>query len=149
MVADVKRDGIEFDNAKLIGHSTLEYTRTDGVRVIRFHRTDVAFHNPDGSVTVTTGGFETVTTKRRINENLPHGSIYSERGTLFFWSRGKRCPFVDGMTVNSDGKVCGIDLAEIIPWATNTRFKKPRVDHEVFTHELQVALDVAMENSVA
>jgi hypothetical protein len=149
MVAGVKADGIEFTNARMIGHSTLEYTRTDGVRVIRFHRTDVAFHNPDGSVTVTTGGFETTTTKRRINENLPYGSVYSERGTLFFWSGGKRCPFVDGMTINSNGEVCAIDLAEVIPYLTNTRYKKPRVDHEVFTHELQVALDVALENNVA
>ena len=50
-------------------------TETDGTVAVRYHRTDVATLHPDGSVTLRTGGWRTVTAKRRMNQALVYFGI--------------------------------------------------------------------------
>ncbi len=104
-------------SAKMAGHSTLEYVRPDGVTVTRFHETDVVMVDPDGTITLNTGGFLTPTTKLRLNDALPSGmGIYAEKGVWWLCANGQawdkdaeRYPFADGMQVKPDGTILGSD----------------------------------------
>ena len=50
---------------------------------IRLHRTTVVRHHEDGSITIQTGGWDTVTTRQRINQHLPAPyRVYHERNQL-------------------------------------------------------------------
>src|SRR5439155_16066680 len=50
-------------------------TEPDGTVAVRYHRTDVATLHPDGTVTLRTGGWRTVTTRRRINQALRYFGV--------------------------------------------------------------------------
>lgn len=98
---------------KKVSHNTVEYTRKDGTRVIRFHLTDIVEFLTDGSVRLNSGGFRTFTTKDRLNQYVPQGwRIWAEKGT---WYVGKgnyqgiqtRYVFCDGITFHTDGTVTG------------------------------------------
>lgn len=78
---------------------------------IRLHNTDVVTLHPDGSFTLNSGGWRTVTTKERINVYAP-GRVASDRGAWYYypapgrdWSL--RYPFADGMRVLPGGAVEG------------------------------------------
>jgi len=53
--------------SKLVDRNTVEYLDTNGNRVWRFHRTDIASLSPSGILTLNSGGYRTPTTKGRIN----------------------------------------------------------------------------------
>ena len=55
-------------SAKKIGNNTFEVIYKDGCRAIRLHRTDVVTYRPDGACILNTDGWDTVTTKDRINK---------------------------------------------------------------------------------
>ena len=57
-------------SAKKIGNNTFEVIYKDGCKAIRLHRTDIITYRPDGSYILNTDGWQTVTTKRRINWHL-------------------------------------------------------------------------------
>lgn len=74
MRASIEADGHTITRIrKLRGRSTVRYTDGDGIERIRYHDTDVLTFNADGSIILDSGGYETVTTKRRMNEYAPHG----------------------------------------------------------------------------
>lgn len=84
-------------NAKLHGRCILSrklqnntyLRRRDGGRIaVRLHATDVITFHPDNSITLNTGGWNTITTRQRINSYQPH-SVWSKRGDLFIGVRGK------------------------------------------------------------
>jgi hypothetical protein len=109
MVASIRG---EFTEASMIGHSTLEYTRPDGTRVIRFHLTDVVTIAQNGTLTLNSGGFQTATTKKRINEYLPWGWDLFQSDHVWYvgyryGENRKRYLFEDGMTIAPDGTVTG------------------------------------------
>jgi hypothetical protein len=53
---------------------------------IRYHSTDIVTVRRDGTYTLRTGGWNTVTTKARLNDYSP-ARIYSENNTLAVWDR--------------------------------------------------------------
>jgi hypothetical protein len=56
-----------------------------GVAVmLRYHATDVITLHADGTYTLDTGGWNTVTTLRRLNDYSP-ARVYSDRGQLYVW----------------------------------------------------------------
>ena len=57
--------------AKLAGRNTLDYTDVKGVRRIRLHKTDILTIAPSGAFAINTGGWNTHTTRDRLNEFLP------------------------------------------------------------------------------
>jgi hypothetical protein len=69
---------------------------------IRLHQTDIVTLHPDGTATLDTGGWLTVTTKSRMNDALPGGlRLSSDRGRWFLYVSGEdRVPYVDGITVD-------------------------------------------------
>lgn len=86
---------------------------------LRLHSTDILTFNRDGSVTATSGGWKTVTTKDRLNSYLPHGwRVYQDKG-VWYWSRrildtsdpeggckpapGSGTPFTDGDRIGPRG----------------------------------------------
>lgn len=97
--------------SKMAGTSTLDYTNADGMRYIRYHRTDVVEMFPDGSVSLNSGGYHTSTTKNRMNEYLPHGYyVRQENYEWYFGRRGKdgirvEVPFYDGISITPSGTI--------------------------------------------
>ncbi len=87
---------------------------------IRLHATDVVTFHRDGTRTLNTGGWYTVTTKARINDYLPGGVFLSSvKGRWFLGFYGQdvnhRVPFADGMRLDQYGDVvsgepCGPDV---------------------------------------
>ena len=75
---------------------------------VRLHETDVVTIHPDGTYTLNTGGWETVTTKDRINAYAP-GHVCSDRGILYYVSKTRKeaVLFKDGMKVRANGALIG------------------------------------------
>jgi len=96
--------------SRVIDHSTVEYYRTDGSRVIRLHLTDIITYNPDGSCTLNTDGrWQTVTTKDRMNKFSPV-SIHQEKSIWYVrndYVDGKTHVYADGITFYLNGTVKG------------------------------------------
>jgi len=85
-----------------LGNNTYAERRGDNI-AIRLHSTDVLTYAPDGTVTVTSGGWKTHTTKDRLNTYLPNGHRISQAKGVWHWHTGQ--PFTDGDTIAPDGTV--------------------------------------------
>lgn len=91
---------------KIVKRNTFRFQR-DGETVIRLHKTDIVTKHSDGSVTLNSGGWKTVTTKDRMNDHLPGGAIlYSDRGQWYIgksyqdrYSSKTSVPYFDGIRV--------------------------------------------------
>jgi hypothetical protein len=100
---------MDFQNARLelargrngrrkIGNNTYLYPHKDGIAV-RLHQTDVVVIHPDNTYTLNSGGWQTVTTKDRMNEYSP-ARVCQSKGVWYV----DGYPFVDGMKVDANGK---------------------------------------------
>ena len=83
-------------------------TAPDGSVAVRYHRTDVATLHPDCSVTLRSGGWRTLTTKRRINQAFEFFGIparlYQRQHEWYVGAHGgDSIEFQDGITVRLDG----------------------------------------------
>lgn len=58
----------EYDKARIIDRNTLEVFYKDGSRAIRFHHTDIITWMLNGDVILNSGGWQTSTTRERINK---------------------------------------------------------------------------------
>lgn len=76
---------------------------------VRLHVTDVVVYREDGSTSLHTGGWRTVTTKDRLNKHCPPGwAVYSSKGVWYLIHRdGRRYTFHEGITVHANGTVTG------------------------------------------
>src|SRR5207249_5341140 len=63
-----------------IANNTRLVRRAADRLAVRLHRTDVVTFYADGRITLSTGGWETVTTRDRINRCLDGWSVGTERG---------------------------------------------------------------------
>ena len=69
--------------SRKVANNTYLQRRGDDIAV-RLHNTDVVTFHADGTATLSTGGWFTVTTKARINDYLPGGiALSSVRGRWF------------------------------------------------------------------
>jgi len=79
----------------------------DGVG-IKLHNTVILLFFRDDSVVLDSGGWQTVTTKERMNRYLPSGySIYQEQSIWYLSHSDGRVAFADGMRIGRDGKITG------------------------------------------
>jgi len=92
---------------------------------LRLHKTIVLSWLPDGSIILNSGGWQTVTTKARINSFLPRGwTLYQERG-VWMVEKWRNPPepddhlisdglwlFEDGMILRPDSTVEGAELVD-------------------------------------
>jgi hypothetical protein len=72
--------------SRKLGNNT--YAHRDGAAIcIRLHATDILTFYPNGSLQVATGGWLTITTKKRINEFLPAGMYIFSRDCAWWVKR--------------------------------------------------------------
>lgn len=72
---------------------------------VLFHQTDIVRFYADGVVRLSSGGWQTYTTKDRLNTFCPW-SIFQDKRVWYIALPGNpRTPFVDGMYINAEGKV--------------------------------------------
>jgi hypothetical protein len=75
--------------------------------VVVLHRTSIVSYFSDGRIMLNSGGYETATTKDRINKLLPPGySLYQEKNKWWLEPRGhreSRIGFYDGMVLSPFG----------------------------------------------
>lgn len=86
---------------KLSDYKTTWFDNTDHGGVT-YHQTNIVYWN-DGKVTLNSGGWETVTTKRKMNQaSIQFGLGYSVYQKDFEWfvdlPSGETVPFKDNMT---------------------------------------------------
>jgi hypothetical protein len=75
----------------------------DGTKVTILYRTKILIEAPDGTLTLSTGGFKTATTKDRLNRSLPPQIHVCQRDYEWFVNTSTRhIPFEDGMVINRD-----------------------------------------------
>lgn len=81
-----------------VGNNTYARILDDGAVAIRLHNTDVVTIHPDNTVTLRTGGWQTSTTKDRINQYSPV-RVYQRKYEWYITLNGKEYPFMEGMVV--------------------------------------------------
>lgn len=88
-----------------LSNNTYLCRRTDSI-ALQYHATDVLTWNSDGSVTLDSGGWLTLTTKQRLNEFGP-ARVHQDKGRWYVSYGGETYAYADGMTLHSDGSVTG------------------------------------------
>lgn len=109
--------------ARLDGKNTLRYTvfNTPGIasESVIYHKTRILVCRYDNQiqsrplldVSINTGGFNTVTTRERLNRFLPSGwSVYTDSGFLYVRTPAGVFPHVDCATFKPDGNPCKPEL---------------------------------------
>lgn len=88
-----------------IGNNTYLGTVDGEPRVIAItlHQTKIVKFYPDGSIVLNNGGWETVTTKDRLNDILLTNSIYTRDGSWIISVGGTDHCYHNGMTIYPDG----------------------------------------------
>lgn len=81
-----------------IGNNTWAYILPDNSVVIELHSTPVVTIHEDGTYTLRSGGWQTLTTKDRINQYSPV-RVYQRNFEWFVKINGKEFPFMEGMVV--------------------------------------------------
>lgn len=106
--ADTYLHGGRNKSSRPIENNTRVERRDDDI-AIRLHGTDVVTYHKDGSVTLDSGGWLTVTTKNRMNDYLGgRAYIGSDRGVWYVYRKGtweRVCRYFDGITVAFDGTI--------------------------------------------
>lgn len=83
-----------------VGNNTYAEILHDNSVGIMLHSTYVVKIHPDNTYTLQTGGWQTVTTKDRINQYSPV-RVYQRKYEWFVKVNGKEYPFMEGMVVGS------------------------------------------------
>lgn len=91
---------------KPVANNTRLFERDNGSIAVQLHSTDVVTYHADDSCTLDSGGWQTVTTKERMNCYAP-GRVYSDKGIWYVSYAGKQYLYADGMTLHNDGTVTG------------------------------------------
>lgn len=86
-------------DSRKIANNTMLAKRGENIAV-RYHETDVVTFRPDGFAVLNSGGWQTSTTKLRLNEC--GFNISQERGVWYLRDSGKSYTFADGMIVGPD-----------------------------------------------
>jgi hypothetical protein len=90
-------------DSRKIGHNTW-VENLDKCIAILYHRTYIVRYFPNGVVTLHDQGWQTVTTKQRLNCFIPSPwSVGQEKYEWFFWNHEtqERSPYSDGCLVPS------------------------------------------------
>lgn len=85
-------------NRRKVGNNTYAEILPNGSVGIMLHSTYVVKIHEDNTYTLNSGGWQTVTTKDRINQYSPR-RVYQRNFEWFVNINGKEYPFIDGMVV--------------------------------------------------
>lgn len=86
-------------DSRKIGNNTYAEILNDNTVGIKLHSTYVVKIRDDGTYTLNSGGWQTATTKDRINQYSPV-RVYQRKFEWFVTINGKEYPFIDGMVVS-------------------------------------------------
>lgn len=109
--ADLKLQSRCRESRKIANNTYLKRRRNDELAV-RLHNTDILTFHKDGRIELYTAGWNTVTTRGRMNEFLPKGwSVWSEHNYMFIgrggWGNAIAAFTGYGVTIENDGTVSG------------------------------------------
>lgn len=90
------------DSKNVRGVRSTKVCKTSDGYALRYHMTDVVTWLDNGEVIISNNGFQTLTTKKRINDAISSvGYVFQKNHEWFF--KNNRCeefePFVDGMKI--------------------------------------------------
>jgi hypothetical protein len=101
-----------FTHGRRVDNNTYQASYQDGTIRLILHRTPIITTQPDGAIIVDTGGYNTHTTRDRLNKFLPRGwGVYTEQGTIYlsrYLGDGERqapIPFARTATIRPDDTV--------------------------------------------
>jgi hypothetical protein len=90
--------GISYRTRRKVGNNTYAEILHDGSVGIMLHSTYVVKIHADNTYTLQTGGWQTSTTKDRINQYSPV-RVYQRKYEWFVNINGRELPFMEGMVV--------------------------------------------------
>jgi len=96
---------MENTRKRKLANNTYLVVRSDGGYGIRLHDTEVIIHYPN-NIILNSGGWQTVTTKQRMNE-FSTARVWSEKGVWMISWHGEEYAYADGINLDNDGSVCG------------------------------------------
>jgi hypothetical protein len=92
--------------SRKVGNNTFRIVYDNGDVAIRLHQTNVVTYHANGTTSISSGGWQTTTTKSRLNTYIPNNHYVYQRD--FQWFVGKRnqdnevvyeVDFYDGMFI--------------------------------------------------
>lgn len=93
---------------KVANNTVLIHNPSDNSIGIQLHGTQVVVLYPDGSFSLYTGGWNTVTTRARINAFAPVPiGLHNKKRMPYIGFYGNEAPFYDGMTFDQSGRHIG------------------------------------------
>lgn len=119
MVAQVESEGIRVKDARMVKRNTLSYITDMGECRLRLHGTDVAIKYPNDTIEIDTGGYNTKTTRDRLNDALDGTglTVYTRAGSIHVGGRGQDCEFVRWARIESTGNVVtDLERGDSIPY---------------------------------
>lgn len=98
MLADLNETPAQ---AKLTARNTLDYTMENGLRRVRLHETDILTFRPN-MITLNTGGYNTKTTRERMNDALRPFKIqvFTHKGIIHARTEFGTFKFKDELTID-------------------------------------------------
>lgn len=104
--ADAKEAMHNRPRKKINNHTYLELLDENEDIGLKLHDTYIIVFHKNGSFTLNSGGYKSVTTKARLNEYMPWGfSISTKKKVWTVSTPAGDFPFQDGITFNHSGKV--------------------------------------------
>ena len=103
--AEIMKDVKDCVSSKVVANNTVEYIKENGDKVIRLHQTDIVTFKKSGAIILNSGGWQTVTTKERINRYLPSPWVLYQTKNIWYLCQGYNGPryvFQDGITLTQD-----------------------------------------------
>lgn len=91
--------GTKTDRPYPSGRATRVQKRDNGI-AIKYHETDVILFTPN-YVELNSGGWRTLTTKARMNENMSRRAVHQDKGVWYIGST----VFFDGIRLDYDGNI--------------------------------------------
>ena len=115
------------DKGKPLANNTRLYKRGDEFEIV-LHQTAVVSVLPEGKYIVRTGGWNTLTTRDRLNRYAP-GRFFTEKGILYWSPRAGANPiiFEEGMIVGEEGKVYDYDADAALDHEQHVSDMKARI----------------------
>ena len=103
-VERLKSVRVELQISKKIGTNTFAVLYTEGSSAIRLHKTDIVTFI-DGVIILDTNGWETVTTKARMNNYIPSGGYVYQRNNCWYVTTDNEGDilYYDGIKLDYDG----------------------------------------------
>jgi hypothetical protein len=123
------------EKGKPIANNTRLYKRGDEFEIV-LHQTAVVSILPEGKYIIRTGGWNTLTTRDRLNRYAP-GRFFTEQGILYWvpgWAAGipgEKIVVEEGMIIGEEGQVYEHDAARAEAYVREVRQTKKLINNYI------------------